>query len=89
MVLTFFIFQYNETDTLKQRHNHFTDVYVDYVAFNDAPLLRSVYVDHVFPEATKKGFDEVRGLVSCDKGCQKYIFSKDSSERIRSVTGLP
>lgn len=51
--------QYNDTLTLKARHQIFTDIFVDYLAYHEPPLVRSEFVEHTFPVATKRGFDEV------------------------------
>lgn len=44
--------------SLAERHQMFTDIFIDYVAYNP-PLIRSNNIKHVFPEPTKKGFDEI------------------------------
>ena len=48
--------------TLKQRHQAFTDTFVDHVAYHPA-LLRTTYIKHTDPETSKKGFDEVNKMV--------------------------
>ena len=58
-VYGFLMVPYNETLTLQERHQVFTNAFVDYAAFNIQPLRRSAYIPHTFPQPNKRGFDEI------------------------------
>ena len=53
-----FIMKYEGDMTLTERHQTFTDIFIDQIA-SDQPLIRSEFIEPRYPQPNKRGFDEV------------------------------